>query len=526
MTDANPTGPPVIAGQVSESAPPAAESRTKTAGPMVVEVTNAASRGSAKEPLAGRRTVTIDPVTRIEGHARVFLDLADDGSLISAGLVVNELRGFERILVGMEADRMPLITARICGVCPSAHHLAASKAIEAAAGVTPPPAAKLLRELLYMGHYIHSHSLSLFVLQGPDLILGLDADPAIRNVVGVVEAAPEVAKKALRLRTLGQKINEMVGGRGVHPVTSLAGGIAFRLDEEKKRILTDWVEEALALGPELIGVARDKLLQQVEAHPELLRDWVVPAWNMGTVNDGKASLYDGTLRVMDEVGTVRDEFQAADYDRHLVESVLDWSYMKPVHYRETGSGEERLYRVGALARINCVDSMGTPVADQLLAGFRRDFGRPAHQVVLHAYARIIELIYAVERAREILADPRIDGETRAEVRFTGGRGVAHVEAPRGTLIHDYRIDERGIITSANLIVATQQNYACINQSITQAAMSHVIGRDDDGLLNAIEFAIRCYDPCLSCATHALGQMPLEVLVRQAGQVVRSVRREV
>lgn len=546
MTEPNATDPSVVSGQISDSAPPAADAMSqvtgptsttvdlmpKTAGPMPraarsvpAVASETVSCGAAKEPLAGRRTLTIDPVTRIEGHARVFLDLAEDGSLVSAGLVVNELRGFERILVGMEADRMPLITARICGVCPSAHHLAASKALEAAAGVTPPPAAKLLRELLYMGHYIHSHSLSLFVLQGPDLILGLDADPAIRNVVGVVEAAPEVAKKALRLRTLGQRINELVGGRGVHPVTSLAGGIAFCLDEEKKRILSDWVEEALVLGPELIGVARDKLLQQVEAHPELLRDWVVPAWNMGTVSDGKTALYDGVLRVTDEEGTIREEFPTSEYDRHLVESVLDWSYMKPVYYREAPGGEERLYRVGALARVNCVDSMGTPVADQLLAGFRRDFGRPVHNVVLHAYARIIELIYAVERAQEILADPRLDGETRAEVRFTGGRGVGHVEAPRGTLIHDYQVDERGIITSANLIVATQQNYACINRSITQAAMSHVIGRADDGLLNAIEFAIRCYDPCLSCATHALGQMPLEVLVRQAGRVVRSVRRE-
>jgi len=247
---------------------------------------------------------------------------------------------------------------------------------------------------------------------------------------------------------------------------------------------------------------------------------------MGTVNQGRASLYEGTLRVTDEHGAIREEFEAEDYDRHLVESVLDWSYMKPVHYREEGSKEENLYRVGALARINCADAMGTPLADELLAGFRRDFGRPAHQVVLHAYARIIELIYAVERAQEILADPRLDGENRTEVRFTGGRGIAHVEAPRGTLIHDYRIDERGIVTAANLIVATQQNYACINRSITQAAMSHVIGHADDGLLNAIEFAIRCYDPCLSCATHALGQMPLEVLVRQAGQVVRSARRAV
>lgn len=481
---------------------------------------------AGKVPVPGRRTLSIDPVTRIEGHARVFLDLATDGSLVSAGLVVNELRGFERILVGMEADRMPLVTARICGVCPSAHHLAASKALEAAAGVTPPPAAKLLRELLYMGHFIHSHSLSLFVLQGPDLILGLDADPAIRNIVGVVEAAPEVAKKALRLRTIGQKINEMVGGRGVHPITSVAGGMAFRLDDEKKRILTGWVEEALALGPELVGVARDKLLQQVEAHPELLRDWVVPAWNMGTVNGGLASFYDGALRITDETGAIREEIPAREYDRHLVESVLDWSYMKPVHYRQSGADEEHLYRVGALARINNVDAMGTPLADELLVGFRRDFGRPAHQVVLHAYARIIELIYAVERAQQILLDPQLDGETRTAVQFTGGRGIAHVEAPRGTLIHDYQIDDRGIVTAANLIVATQQNYACINRSITQAAMSHVVGKADDGLLNAVEFAIRCYDPCLSCATHALGQMPLEVLVRQDGQIVRSARRAV
>ncbi|MBE0556875.1 MAG: nickel-dependent hydrogenase large subunit, partial [Proteobacteria bacterium] len=189
------------------------------------------------------RTITIDPVTRIEGHARVFLNLDDDGSLASAGLVVNELRGFERILVGMEADRMPLITARICGVCPAAHHLAASHALDDAAGVEAPPAGKLLRDLLYMGHLIHSHALSLFVLQGPDLALGLDAAPATRNVVGIVQANPELAKKALRCRTLGQKISELVGGRGIHPVTSVAGGIAFVLDGEKRRTIEEWIAE-------------------------------------------------------------------------------------------------------------------------------------------------------------------------------------------------------------------------------------------------------------------------------------------
>ncbi|MHB9099334.1 MAG: nickel-dependent hydrogenase large subunit, partial [Syntrophales bacterium] len=210
------------------------------------------------------RTITIDPVTRIEGHARVFLNLQEDGSLASAGLVVNELRGFERILVGMEADRMPLITARICGVCPAAHHLAASHALDHAAGVEAPPAAKLLRELLYMGHLIHSHTLSLFVLQGPDLALGLDADPATRNVVGIVQANPELAKKALRCRTLGQKINEMVGGRGTHPITSVAGGITFILDDEKQRMLETWITEANELIPGLAAAAKGLLLKQIE----------------------------------------------------------------------------------------------------------------------------------------------------------------------------------------------------------------------------------------------------------------------
>jgi coenzyme F420-reducing hydrogenase alpha subunit len=347
-------------------------------------------------------TITIDPVTRIEGHGKVFLDFTPDGELESAGLIVNELRGFERILVGIEADRMPLITARICGVCPSAHHLAASKALDAAAGVQPPPAAALLRELLFMGHYVHSHALSLFVLQGPDLVMGLDASPTVRNIVGVVEAAPEVAKKALRCRTLGQKINEMVGGRGVHPVTSVAGGITFRLDNERRHLLTTWFEEAARLTQELAGVART--------------------------------------------------------------------------------------------------------------------------LVLQAYARAIELVYAAERGLGVLRDQRIGGDTRTPVAFRGGRGTAHMEAPRGSLFHDYEIDDRGIVRAANLVVATQQNDDAINRSIEQAARTHVVGKGDRALLNAVEFAIRCYDPCLSCATHAVGRMPLKVVVRQNGEVVRRFGR--
>jgi len=468
------------------------------------------------------RTITIDPVTRIEGHARVFLNIADDGSLESAGLIVNELRGFERILVGMEADRMPLITARICGVCPSAHHLAACKALDAAAGVEPPPAAKLLRELLYMGHFIHSHALSLFVLQGPDLFLGLDADPAVRNIVGLVAAFPEVAKKALRIRSLGQKINELVGGRGTHPVTAVAGGISFQLDNEKKATLTAWADEALVLVQELAPVAKELLMKQVELHPSLLADWFHPSHYMATTQNGQTNFYDGLLRVMDQAGKTVRNFPASDYDKYLTESVVEYSYMKQVMLQN--DGQEHPYRVGTLARINCADTMGTPLADAELTNFRKAFGRPCHATVMHIYARLIELIYACERAREIMNSAALGGETRVPVKFTAGRGVGHVEAPRGTLIHDYEIDDQGIVRSANLIVATQHNYYSINRSIMQAAQSHVIGKDDDKLLNAVEFAIRCYDPCLSCATHALGRMPLDVEVRQAGAIIRRVRR--
>ena len=468
------------------------------------------------------RTITIDPVTRIEGHARVFLNLAGDGTLESAGLVVNELRGFERILVGMEVDRMPLVTARICGVCPSAHHLAACKALDAAAGVEPPPAAKLLRELLYMGHFIHSHALSLFVLQGPDLVLGLDADPAVRNVVGLVAAAPEVAKKALRLRSIGQKINELVGGRGTHPVTAVAGGITFQLDAEKKGMLIAWADEALALVQELAPMAKELLMKQLDIHRNLLADWSHPTHYLGTVLSGRTNFYDGILRVMDPAGKTVIEFPSSDYRQYLTEQVVDYSYMKQVMLRL--DGKEFPYRVNTLGRINCTDAMGTEIADRELTRFREAFGRPCHATVMHIYARVIELVYACERAREILNLPEIAGETRVPVRFTAGRGVGHVEAPRGTLIHDYEIDDRGIVRSANMIVATQQNYYSINRSIMQAAQSHVVGKDDNGLLNAVEFAIRCYDPCLSCATHAVGRMPLDVAVMQDGALVRRVRR--
>lgn len=469
------------------------------------------------------KTITIDPVTRIEGHARVFINLKESGELETAGLIVNELRGFERILVGMEADRMPLITGRICGVCPTAHHLAASRALDFAAGVTPTPAAEILRELMLMGHLIHSHCLSLFVLHGPDLVLGLDADPAIRNIVGVVKAVPEIAKKALRCRAIGQQINELIGGRGTHPVTSVAGGITFVLDEQKKRQLELWIDEALALIEVLAPITKELLMKQLELHPSILNSWVTRTWNAGTSNNGTVNLYNGNIRIVDDEGTVWKEFSTDQYDKYLRESVLDWSYMKQVHVGTEGN--LHMYRVGPLARLNASERYGTPIADAEADLFRKTFGNPVHNTILQIYARVIELIYVIERAKQLISNPDIHGETRIPVKFRGGRGVGHVEAPRGTLIHDYEIDANGIIRSANLIVATQQNYAAINDTITQAANDFVVGKESDQtLLNAVEFSIRCYDPCLSCATHALGPIPMEIVISHQGHQQRILRR--
>ena len=477
----------------------------------------------ADQQTANTRTIRIDPVTRIEGHAKVFINLAEDGSLDTAGLVVNELRGFEKILVGMEANRMPHITARICGVCPTAHHIAASNALDHACGVKSPPAAMLLRELMYMGHIIHSHALSLFVLQGPDLVLGLDADPAIRNVVGIVQANPEVAKKALRIRTIGQKINEIVGGRGTHPVTSVAGGITFVLDSDKRTQLETIVAEGMQLARDLTPVVKQLVMTTIDQHPAMLSDWVAPSWSVGTVLDDRISLIAGNIRAVDEYGVIQAEFPVQDYDQYMVESVLDWSYMKQVSFKKDGALHD--YRVGPLARINAMKRFNTEWANRELEEMIKLGGSPCHITLFQAYAKLVELIWAIERAADILADPLVNGETRVPVKFQGGRGVGHSEAPRGTLIHDYEIDESGIVRAANLIVATQQNYAIINRSVEHAAKSHVIGKtSDQALLNAVEFSIRCYDPCLSCATHAVGAMPMEIVITRAGETVRTIRR--
>ncbi len=468
------------------------------------------------------QTITIDPVTRIEGHARVQLDVADDGTLSSACLVVKELRGFERILVGMDASRMPLITNRICGVCPSAHHLAASKALDAVAGVEPPPAGKMLRELLYMGHIIHSHALSLFVLHGPDLLLGPDVPPEARNVAGLAAAAPEVAKKALRLRSVGQKINEKVGGRGIHPVTSVAGGITFVLDDAAKRALEGWIDEALTLTAALSPLIQQKLTEQLNTARTLKTRWSTPALSLGTVKDGKLNFVEGALRAVDPGGTPAAEFEAADYREHLVEKSVSTTYMKSVFLRRNEQLD--MYRVGPLARLNVAEAMETDRAEQAFRAFKTAYGTTCHNAVLQIGARLVELLYACEKAKQLISSSDIRTEPRVPADVRGGTGVGHVEAPRGTLIHEYTVNDDGIVKAANLIVATQQNSELINETIKASVPDRIQDADDKGLLDAVEFAIRCYDPCLSCATHAIGQMPIEVEISTPDGETRTVRR--
>jgi len=468
------------------------------------------------------KTIKIDPVTRIEGHARILLECDDAGQVDEAFFCVNELRGFERILVGMEASTLPQVTARICGVCPTAHHLAAAKALDNAAGVEVPEAGRLLREFMYMGHVIHSHALSLFVLAGPDLVFGLGGDAASQNIVGMVDAHPELTKKGLRLRTLGQKINETIGGRGIHPVTAVAGGISFRLSDGQYAKLQELTAEAVSLSVELAPTIKNLLFTFLDKHPVLLEQLNLPSWYMGTVRGGALNLYDGDLRVVDDSGAVRAEFAATDYAQYIVERAVDTSYAKEVFFDLDGA--ENLYRVSTLARMNVIDSIDTPRAQAEFEEFRAKFGKPNHNAVLQMYCKLIELIYACERADAIINSPDLRGDSRVVADFRGKRGVGHVEAPRGTLIHDYEIDERGIVRSANMIIATQQNTAAINRSLKEGANSLFAAGSDEAALNGLEFIVRCYDPCLACSTHAIGRMELDVELRNGGKLIRTIRR--
>jgi NAD-reducing hydrogenase large subunit len=463
-------------------------------------------------------TITISPVSRLEGHGKVTIHLDENNQVAEARLHVLEFRGFEKFCEGRLMSEMPVITTRICGICPVSHHLASVKACDDALGVDIPPAAKKLRELMHMGQFIHSHALHFFFLAAPDFVLGPASDPARRNVLGIIEADPELAKKAIRLRKCGQNIVERVGGRAIHPVTAIPGGMSMPLSHKDRFVTGKELEDGLELAQLALQIGKGVFEKYAAVVPRFAP---IKTNYLGLVNNGNLELYDGRLRLIDEAGARLAEFDPGKYLDFLGEHVEDWSYMKFPFYKKHGY-PEGAYRVGPLGRLNVAEAITTPLANQELAGFKSLGGdRPVHETLYFHYARLIELLYAVERARELIDDDEIVSEqVRVKVDRRRGEGVGVIEAPRGTLIHHYWADDNGKLEKVNIIVATAHNNPAINQSVTAVAKEFVKGgKIEEGALNMVEMAVRCYDPCLSCATHAIGQMPLNITLLDAGGAV-------
>jgi len=473
------------------------------------------------------KTITIQPVTRLEGGARVTIQLDDQGNVADTRFVILELRGFEKFCMGRPVEEMPRITTRICGVCPMHHHLASAKACDAVFGVEPPPAGRKLRELAQQAAYLSDHILHFYFLAGADFIMGPDADYSVRNVIGIVGKLPEVGRKVVRMRYVGQKMQEILCGKAIHPVAAVPGGFSKPLTEEERKKLLEMANEELEFAKFSIAYAKENLFSK---YLDLVNSvGVIKTGFLGTVDKaGALNLYDGKLRMMTADGKYED-FAAADYLDYISEHVEPWAFVKFPYAKKAGGFSMDLdnpvgiYRTNTLARINVCDKMATPLAQKELEEFREKFGRPAQQTLLYNWARLIELLYNAELAVELLNDPEITStETRVPVTPRAARGVGCVEAPRGTLIHDYETDEKGLVTKVNLIVGTTHNNGPINMSVRQAATFLIKGGHyDQTLLNEVEMAIRAYDPCLSCASHELdGRIAVKIdILNAAGEVI-------
>jgi len=461
------------------------------------------------------RSITIQPVTRIEGHARIILDVDDQQRVASAHLQVLEMRGFEKLLQGMELFKVPLLASRICGVCPAAQHLASVIAIENGLGVKVPADGQALRELLYMGHILHSHALSVFVLCGPDLYAGPAAPASERNVFHLLRVEPELAKQVLRLRSLGQRVVEIVGGRGVHPVTAVPGGMAARPADDELAVMAKSGAEAVGILEALATAIREKVGALDEAHSASLEGFQALALSLG----GAVSFLKGDWTVTDKAGAVQRTFSAEAYGEHLVEHVSPGSYMKSVRLR---GAQEQSYFVGPLARLNINERTGTPKADALLKEFRSK--GPRWTTVDFIEARVIEMMHTAERISELAGSGIGKGPIHVDCKPRAGRFVGAIEAPRGMLLHDYTADDVGRILTANMVVATQNNYDAIDASLKAVGDIYLPKGDETLLMNRLEFALRCFDPCLACATHAVGRMPMEVILRDHSGGERRLNR--
>jgi NAD-reducing hydrogenase large subunit len=456
--------------------------------------------------------IIIEPVTRIEGHAKVGVYLDDKGKVEKAIFHVNEFRGFEKFCEGRMFFEMPQITERICGICPVSHHLASAKACDQIVGVDIPRPAKLLRELMHMGQYIQSHSMHVFELAGPDLLLGFDADPAIRNVVGVFMANPDLTVKAIKLRKFGQQIIATLGGRRVHPNFAVPGGVNQTLQIADRDILLGQINEMIGYVQEGVGV----LSGWMAANAEDLAKFAVFSSNyLGMVDANDAvEFYDGDIRLVNEKRKLIERFDGRNYLDYIGERVEPWSYLKFPYFKALG-WPEGTYRVGPLGRLNAAKQMATPLAQAEYQKFMAlRGGKVIEGTLFYHYARIIEDLYALERARELLEEPDIlSTDIQVSTKVVNREGVGVIEAPRGTLWHHYWVDENGQLEKVNLIVATGNNNYAMTKAVDSVAKTYINGKKvTEGALNRVEAAIRAYDPCLSCSTHAIGKMPLEMVI--------------
>jgi len=458
------------------------------------------------------KSISIEPVSRVEGHGKVTIQLDDQGHVAGAEFHVTQIRGFEKFTEGRPYYEMPGITARICGICPISHLLAASKACDAIMAVRIPPAAKKLRELVHCAQIVQSHALSFFYLSAPDFLLGMDSDPASRNILGVIAKHPEFARDGVELRKYGLQIVEGLARERVHPSWIVPGGVATPLRMEiRDRALTD-LPAAKTVTERALRYFKDALDKYKE---EISVFGSFPTMYAGMVDlTGNLQFYDGMLRFRSAGGgVVEDQIAADDYKRWIGEASVKESYLKAPYFMPLGF-PAGVYRVGPLARLNAADRCGTPQADTEFDEFHARFGPIVHSAFLYHYARLIEITYALERIEQLLNDPQIfDKHVRAIAGVNALEGIGMIEAPRGTLIHHYKVNEEGAITWANLIVATGHNNLAIGRSVQQVAEHYIDGnRLTEGMLNHVSAVVRAYDPCLSCSTHADGSLGLRILL--------------
>ena len=471
------------------------------------------------------KKVTIAPITRLEGHGQIEIFLDDAGNVANAYLQVPELRGFEKFCEGRPVEELPRITPRICGVCPSAHHMASTKATDAVYHVDPPPAAKKLRELYYCAHMIHSHIAHFYALAAPDFIPGPEADPAERNVLGLIaQVGLEIGLEVLRQRACAQEIQEVIGGKATHSVCGLPGGMSRPITEEERQDFIKKGKSFVEFGQFGLKLFEEEVLPK---YKELILGdvYYMQSYYMGMVDDkNRINFYDGDIRVVDPEGKEFACFKPEEYLEHISEHTELWTYLKFPFLKKVGwkglveGKDSGVYRVNSLARLNVADGMATPLAQEAYEKFFSTFGtKPVHHTLAFHWARLIEILYAGERLLELAQDEEVASpEVRTIPTHTPDEGVGVLEAPRGTLYHHYQTDEKGIVQKVNLIVATGQNNPAMNMSVKRAAQKLIKAGSavTEGLLNMVEMAFRAYDPCIACATHTLpGQMPLEVIIR-------------